>query len=85
MNSKSLQCNEIASSLVEVSALPRKPAFGAMVRIVKDWIARSELKQALARYQARSKRAAQAELEQNIIDSLPLEQKHALGMYQFMR
>ena len=84
MNSKSLQYRETASSVVELPALPRKHNFAAIARTVVGWFARSELERAQARFRFKRERAAQAAAKPNIVDSLPLEEKHGLGLYRLM-
>ena len=80
MNSKSLHY----SNPIEVSALPHKGIADAIIGNLSAWIKRLATRQAQARYRAREERRAQTDLQQDMLSSLPLEQKHSLGMYRFM-
>ncbi|UCH41349.1 MAG: hypothetical protein JSU67_06680 [Gammaproteobacteria bacterium] len=84
MNSKSLQYSETENSAIEIPALPRKHTFTALARTVIGWFSRSELEQARARFQIKRERAAQSGRKQDIVNSLSIEEKHRLGMYQLM-
>ena len=84
MNSKSLQYSETANTVIEIPALPRKHTFAALARTVISWFVRSELEQAQAHFRIKRERAAQAETKQDIVNSLPLGEKHRLGLYRSM-
>lgn len=84
MNSKSLQYNETANSAFEIPDLPRNHTFATLASKITGWFTRGELEKARARYQARRERAAQVESRQDIVNSLPLDEKQQLGLYQLM-
>lgn len=80
MNSNSLHY----SKPIEVSALPHRGIADAIISNLSAWIKRLATRQAQARYRARLERRAQTGQQRPLLDSLPLEKKHALGMYRFM-
>ena len=84
MNSKSIQYGETKNPVIEIPALPRKKTFAVMARTVISWFARSELEQARARFRIKHERAAQAEAKPDIVNSLPLDEKHRLGLYRLI-
>lgn len=84
MNSKSLPYDETANSVVEIPALPRQHAIAALARTVIAWFTRSDLEQAQTHYRIRRERAARAEAQRDIVNALPLAEKHGLGLYRLM-
>ena len=84
MNSKSLQYSNPLNSAIEITVQRKKDLFGAIVRMVPAWSARSELKKAQAHYRIKRERMARIESQQDIVNSLSVEEKHRLGMYRFL-
>ncbi len=80
MNSKTLQYDKTT----DIPALPSRNAFTALAKTVIGWFTRSELEQARTRYRIKRERAAQTAAQQDIISTMPLEQKHSLGLYRLI-
>ena len=84
MNSKSLQNNDIVNSRLEKLATTQTSFITGIIRKVFDSLTRSEIEKAQASYKVKRKHETQAEL-QDIVRSLPIEEKLRLGMYHFMQ
>jgi hypothetical protein len=85
MNSKSLQYNNIANSKLEMLATAQTPFITGIIRKVFDFLTRSEIEQTQASYKMKRKHETLAELHQDIVGTLPNEEKLRLGMYHFMQ
>jgi hypothetical protein len=85
MNSKSLQYNNIANSKLEKLATAQTSLITGAIRKLFDFLTRSEIEQAQASYKMKRKHETQAELHQDIVGTLPIEEKLRLGMYHFMQ
>jgi hypothetical protein len=85
MNSKSLQYNNIANSKLEKLATAQTSFITGIIRKVFDSLTRSEIEKAQASYKMKRKHETQAELHQDIVGTLPIEEKLRLGMYHFMQ
>jgi len=85
MNSKSLQYANIANSKLEKLATAQTSFVTTIIRKVSDFLTRSEIEQAQAGYKMKRKHETQAELRQDIVGALPIEEKLRLGMYHFMQ
>jgi hypothetical protein len=85
MNSKSLQYNNIANSRLEKLATAQTSFITRIIRKVFDFFTRSKIEQAQASYQMKRKHETQADLHQDIVGTLPIEEKLRLGMYHFMQ
>ena len=85
MHSKSLQYANIASSLFEKLATAQTSFISAFIRKVSDALTRSEIERAQASYKMKRACETQSELYQDIVDTLPVEEKLRLGMYHFMQ
>jgi hypothetical protein len=83
MNSKSLQNNDIVNSRLEKLATAQTSFITGIIRKVFDSLTRSEIEKTQASYKMKRKHETQAEL-QDIIHSLPIEEKLRLGMYHLM-
>jgi len=85
MNSKSLQYKNIANSRLEKLATAQTSFITGIIRKAFDFLTRSEIEQAQASYRLKRKHEAQAELHQDIVGTLSIEEKLRLGMYHFMQ
>jgi hypothetical protein len=65
-------------------ALQQQNFLTAIVKKAAALFARSEIKQSQAWYRMKRERAVQHELHQDIVGTLPVEEKLRLGMYRFM-
>ena len=83
MNSKSLQNNDIENSRLEQLTTALTSFITGTISKVFDSLTRSEIERAQASYRMKRKHETQAEL-QDIVHSLPVEEKLRLGMYHFM-
>jgi len=84
MNSKSLQYNHIADSMLEKLAKVQIFITG-VIRKLPDYLTRSKVEQAQASYKMQRKHETQAGLHQDIVGMLPIEEKLRLGMYHFIQ
>ena len=85
MNSKSLQYSNIAKSRFERLATTQTSFITEIFRKLLNFLTRSEIEQARASYKMKRKHETQAELHQDIVSTLPIEEKLRLGMYHFMQ
>ena len=83
MNSKSLQNNDIENSRLEQLTTAQTSFITGTISKVFDSLTRSEIERAQASYRMKRKHETQAEL-QDIVHSLPVEEKLRLGMYHYM-
>lgn len=83
MNSKSLQNNDIENSRLEQLTTAQTSFITGIISKVFDSLTRSEIEKAQASYRMKRKHETQAEL-QDIVHSLPIEEKLGLGMHHFM-
>ena len=85
MNSKSFQYNNIANSRLEKLTTAQLSFITGIFRKIFDFLTRSESDQAQASYKMKRIHETQSELHQDIVGTLPVEEKLRLGMYHFMR
>jgi len=69
---------------VATPTLPRAGFFGAIVGRLTALLTRSAAERAQAYYRARRLHQERAGVDQEILRSLPIEEKLRLGMYRFM-
>lgn len=84
MNSDSLQYDNSINSGIELPVLQQPGFFTAIVKKAAAMFARGEIEQSQAWYRMKRERAVQHKLHQNIVDTLPVEEKLRFGMYRFM-
>lgn len=84
MNSKSLQCDKSVNASIKIPVLATNDLFATIMKLVADLFAGSNIGHSRAWYQMKHKQAAQAEMRLDSLRSLPVEEKHRLGMYNFM-
>ncbi len=84
MNSESLQYDNSVNSGIEMPVLQQPGFFTAIVKRAVALFARSEIEQSQAWYRKKRERAVRHEIHQNIVGTLPVEEKLRLGMYRFM-
>jgi hypothetical protein len=85
MHSKSLQYTNIANSKFGKLATTQTSFVTALIRKASDALTRSEIERAQASYKMKRAHETQAELHQDIVGTLPVEEKLRLGMYHFMQ
>jgi hypothetical protein len=85
MHSKSLQYTNIANSKFEMLATAQPSFVAVLIRKISDALTRSEIERAQASYEMKRTHKTQAELHQDIVGTLPVEEKLRLGMYHFMQ
>ncbi len=85
MHSKSLQYANIASSKFEKLATAQTSFVTTLIRKVSAALTRSEIERAQASYKMKRAHQTQSELNQDIVGTLPVEEKLRLGMYRFMQ
>ncbi len=85
MHSKSLQYANIASSKFEKLATAQTAFVAAIIRKVSDALSRSEIERAQASYKMKRTCETRAELNRDIVGTLPVEEKLRLGMYHVMQ
>jgi hypothetical protein len=84
MNSKSLQYRNDIDSSLEIATSPQRGVVEAIVNEVAALLTPGHSQQSQAGYRARRARAVQADINQDIVRSLPIAEKLRLGMYHFM-
>lgn len=84
MNSNSLQFSNTENSKLETLTSQQVSLFVAAIKKVSGIFIRSDLEVSQARYKMKHEHAAKAEPHQNIVSTLPIEEKLKLGMYHFM-
>ena len=85
MYKKSLQYANIANSKFEMLATAQPSFVAVLIRKVSDALTRSEIERAQASYKMKRTHETQAELHQDIVGTLPVDEKLRLGMYHFMQ
>jgi hypothetical protein len=85
MHSKSLQFANIANSTPEKLATTQTSFVTGLIRKVSDVLTRFEIERAQASYKTKRAHETQAELYQDIVGTLTVEEKLRLGMYHFMQ
>jgi hypothetical protein len=84
MNSKTLRHRNAGNTKLEAFASQQISFFTTISRKVSAFIMRSETEKSRARYKMKRQQQAQAQLHQDIVNTLPVEEKLRLGMYHFM-
>ena len=85
MLSESLQCANIVNSDIDKFDTTQTSFFTTLIRKVTDALTRSEIERAQASYRKKRVCETQSELYQDIVGTLPVEEKLGLGMYRFMQ
>jgi hypothetical protein len=84
MNNNSLLYSNTENSKLETLASHQVSFLVAAIRKVSGIFIRSDLGVSQARNKMKRRHAVKAELHQDIVSTLPLEEKLKLGMYHFM-
>jgi hypothetical protein len=84
MNSKSIKYRGDIDPGLEIAASPKKALIEAIFNQVAALFTAGHSGPSQAGYRARRARAVQADINQDIVRSLPIEEKLRLGMYRFM-
>jgi hypothetical protein len=84
MNSKDLQYSIAGNSRLETFISQQVSLLTTIIRKASSFINRSEIEKSQARYKMKRQLRAQAQLQQDIVSTLPVETKLGLGMYHFM-
>ena len=84
MNSKSLQYANGVNSKFEKFTTAQTSFVTALIRKVSAALTRSEIERAQASYKIKRDHQTQSELYQDIVSTLPVEEKLGLGMYHII-
>lgn len=84
MNSNTLQYNSTVNLDLDDSVNPQPSFISKFIAKLTHFVNRSEIERIQAKQNMMQKQAAQAEFNQDINSTLPLEEKLRLGMYRFM-
>jgi hypothetical protein len=84
MNSESLQYSIVGNSKLETFISQQVSFLTTIIRQASSFINRSEIEKSQARYKMKRQQRAQAQLHQDIVNTLSVEEKLRLGMYHFM-
>ncbi|UCH38826.1 MAG: hypothetical protein JSU67_11720 [Gammaproteobacteria bacterium] len=84
MTSNTIQYGNSNNSNLENRALQQPGWFTNMIKRLDRLLVRAQVESAQARFKLRYKHQQQAESRQDMVRSLPLEEKLRLGMYHFM-
>jgi len=84
MNSKSLEYDGTRSAILDAVTLKTASTFASIKKGLSEFFARYQIRQSQARYETKKQCRAQTQLYQNLLERLPLEEKHRLGMYHLM-
>jgi hypothetical protein len=84
MNSKNLQYSVAGNSKLETFISQQVSLLTTITSKAFSFIIRSEIEKSQAKYKMKRQQRAQAQLHQDIVNTLPVETKLGLGMYHFM-
>ena len=84
MNSKDLQYGIAGNSKLETFISQQVSLLTTIISKASSFMIRFEIEKSQARYKIKRQLRAQAQLQQDIVSTLPLETKLGLGMYRFM-
>ena len=84
MNSKTLLFSNAGNTRLATLASQQVSFLTAIIRTVSRFIIRSEIEKSQAIYKMKRQQEAKPQLHQDIVNTLPVEEKLRLGMYHFM-
>jgi hypothetical protein len=84
MNSNSLQHSNAGNTKLETFVSQQVSFLTTIIRKASSFFIRSEIEKSQARYKMKRQQQARAQLHQDIVNTLPVEEKLRLGMYHFM-
>jgi hypothetical protein len=84
MNSNSLQHSNAGNTKLETFVSQQVSFLTTIIRKAFSFFIRSEIEKSQARYKMKRQQQARAQLHQDIVNTLPVEEKLRLGMYHFM-